>query len=515
MLVFTVEGVRVQDQGGAGASLLAWSGLDGATCTRQVVLPDGRGATVLELMSEGQSIHFLLPADHVAPGQAAYLAEALPLWLVVYRGTSTAQPVASPEDGGPWVGSPGAVAPGTLAPAANGAQAATRPEPSPTRVAPLGTAPASNGSRDWVPIPPPTGPFPPGPPGSGLLPAVGPDTGGGPVTAWVPPPPPAGPPVAPGDAETAFALGPALFQVRRTDTQPSWGTNGPDGLAWSQRADFGRRASDRPVATDPLPPAPPDPGDPAVDDEDTGRRRWGLIVVVVLALLAAAAGGYLFYRKVVHPDTVPATAPDVAKAAAVNLRLTDLPAGFSEQALPPIGSPPASVPRRRKALDTMASCLDVPLSSVQGWFGTGPFPQQITVVRSPTFGDPTVPTVQMFSSTALVAASDSTSAVQEAALGSPKFPACYGQYQVAALAVPVTGQVQTVPLTAPSGTKAYGFLTMFTLADGATELVGEAFILGSGVTTLLEASTDGPSIPPEYFTPAFRAVAGRVAAVSE
>ena len=148
----------------------------------------------------------------------------------------------------------------------------------------------------------------------------------------------------------------------------------------------------------------------------------------------------------------------------------------------------------------MASCLDVPLSSVQGWFGTGPFPQQITVVRSPTFGDPTVPTVQMFSSTALVAASDSTSAAQEAALGSPKFPACYGQYQVAALAVPATGQVQTVPLTAPSGTKAYGFLTMFTLADGATELVGEAFILGSGVTTLLEASTDGPSIPPEDFT---------------
>ena len=333
-----------------------------------------------------------------------------------------------------------------------------------------------------MPIPPPTGPFPPGPPGSGLFrrldltPAVGRSLPGFHRHR---------PPVLPLPLEMPKRPSRWVRRCFRSEgptpsragapTVPMGCVVTASGLREEGQRPSGRH---RPIAA-----RSAGSGDPAVDDEDTGRRRWGLIVVVVLALLAAAAGGYLFYRKVVHPDTVPATAPDVAKAAAVNLRLTDLPAGFTEQALPPIGSPPASVPRRRKALGTMASCLDVPLSSVQGWFGTGPFPQQITVVRSPTFGDPTVPTVQMFSSTALVAASDSTSAAQEAALGSPKFPACYGQYQVAALAVPVTGQVPTFPLTAPSGTKAYGFLTMFTLADGATELVGEAFILGSGVTT--------------------------------
>jgi hypothetical protein len=55
---------------------------------------------------------------------------------------------------------------------------------------------------------------------------------------------------------------------------------------------------------------------------------------------------------------------------------------------------------------------------------------------------------------------------------------------------------------------------MFTLAEGTTEIVGNAFIVGSGVATLLQATTEGPSIPPEYFNPAFRAVAGRVGRAS-
>ena len=46
-LTFTVAGIKVQSADGTGSSLLAWSGLDSATCTEQLPLPDGRAATVL------------------------------------------------------------------------------------------------------------------------------------------------------------------------------------------------------------------------------------------------------------------------------------------------------------------------------------------------------------------------------------------------------------------------------------------------------------------------------------
>jgi hypothetical protein len=45
--------------------------------------------------------------------------------------------------------------------------------------------------------------------------------------------------------------------------------------------------------------------------------------------------------------------------------------------------------------------------------------------------------------------------------------------------------------------------------EGRVPGVVEAFVVGSGVVTLLQASTDGPSIPSNYFDPAFQAVAGR------
>jgi hypothetical protein len=256
------------------------------------------------------------------------------------------------------------------------------------------------------------------------------------------------------------------------------------------------------------------PGE-TTDAGEARARRGKKVLVLIGVVLLAAAGGYLLSKKVLHTDGVPAATPaDVARAASINLRLTDLPQGFSENAPVPPWPPAVPVGRRVAALGTLARCLGQPRSSVQGWLGTGSFPGQITAVHSPVFGDPTVPTVQMYSTTALVVTSATTSSSLEGALGSPKFPACFGQFQVATLAVPATGQVQAVPLTAPAGVETYGYETLFTLADGSTETVGDAFMVGSGVVTLLQASTDGPSIPPEDFGPAFRAVSARVARAS-
>jgi hypothetical protein len=71
--------------------------------------------------------------------------------------------------------------------------------------------------------------------------------------------------------------------------------------------------------------------------------------------------------------------------------------------------------------------------------------------------------------------------------------------------------VQAVPLTAPAGAKAYGYVTTFTIPGVGNEVVGDAFIIGDRVVTLLKASTSGPSIPSAEFNQAFQAVAGRVA----
>ncbi|HEY5108708.1 MAG TPA: hypothetical protein VII96_03765, partial [Acidimicrobiales bacterium] len=87
-LLFTTAGVTVQGPQPQIERLLVWSALDSATCREKLQLPDGREAAIMELTSGGQSIRFLLPSDSVSPGQAAYLDQALPTWLVRYKGTA-------------------------------------------------------------------------------------------------------------------------------------------------------------------------------------------------------------------------------------------------------------------------------------------------------------------------------------------------------------------------------------------------------------------------------------------
>ncbi len=132
-LLFTTAGVTVQGPQPQIERLLVWSALDSATCREKMQLPDGREAAIMELTSGGQSIRFLLPNDNVSPGQAAYLDQALPAWLLRYKGatTPTAAP-AAPVASGPEVGvtlPPPGPSPATAAAQAAAAQAQAAPAP--------------------------------------------------------------------------------------------------------------------------------------------------------------------------------------------------------------------------------------------------------------------------------------------------------------------------------------------------------------------------------------------------
>ncbi|HEV3280151.1 MAG TPA: hypothetical protein VG032_00970, partial [Acidimicrobiales bacterium] len=100
-LLFTTAGITVQGPQPQIERLLVWSGLDTATCGEKIVLPDGRDAAVMELTSGGQSIRFLLPADAVTPGQAAYLDQALPAWLTRYKASTSSEAPSPPAVSAP------------------------------------------------------------------------------------------------------------------------------------------------------------------------------------------------------------------------------------------------------------------------------------------------------------------------------------------------------------------------------------------------------------------------------
>jgi hypothetical protein len=73
---------------------------------------------------------------------------------------------------------------------------------------------------------------------------------------------------------------------------------------------------------------------------------------------------------------------------------------------------------------------------------------------------------------------------------------------------------QPVTLPAPSGTQSFGVVSTYTLPGTGTEVVGQAFILGSRVLTKITPSTAGQSIPSDVFGAAYKKVADRVAAAA-
>jgi hypothetical protein len=252
--------------------------------------------------------------------------------------------------------------------------------------------------------------------------------------------------------------------------------------------------------------------------------RSTLLLVILLIVVVVAAGVFYYFKK--HSSSTPAvttptvtapsgTAADIALAGSINLRLTDLPAGWARSpttvqgAIPPVTPAASQVQAER----VFAACVGQPLAVVAGMFGTAALPGQTAAVKSPTFESGANANIQMYSTTTVMG-----TAAEAAPLAAPfanaNFLTCFTQYQSALIAASVPGataKVQPVTLPVPSGVKSYGYITTFTVPNQGTEVVGEGFILGGRTETRLEPTTNGPAIPSSAFNPAYSAIVARVA----
>jgi hypothetical protein len=285
------------------------------------------------------------------------------------------------------------------------------------------------------------------------------------------------------------------------------------------------------LGTSPAEGRPPDTPDGGVAPSATGdtqapRGNRPLITVLVIVLVVVLGGtAYFAVKRNNNSPTTTATSavtrpsPAVAAAAlaaSVNLRIGDLPTGWGRApAIGQIPTPPvAPVPAQAQANQALAGCLGVSYQTTAGLFDNATLPGQTGAARSPTFQSGSNPNVLMYSQSTVLG-----SAAQVQTLGvpfaNPNFATCFGQYQssLAAAAVPgATASVQSVALTAPAGVSAYGYLTTLTIPNQAGIVIGQAFLLGGRIETLLEPSTNGPSVPSSDFTSAFDAVTARMAA---
>ena len=250
-------------------------------------------------------------------------------------------------------------------------------------------------------------------------------------------------------------------------------------------------------------------------------RRTVVLLVVLLVVVVAAGAGYLITKKN-NTTTAPPVAPipgattATALAASINLRLTDLPAGWTQS--PPaqavVRPPVAPAAAQAAATNAMASCLSSSYAVVSGLFGSGSLPGQTSLVQSPMFQSGAGSSFQMASRTTALASAGQVQAL-DAVFTNPKFDSCYTQYQsslVQAAAPGATASVQPVTLTSPTGVQSYGMVTTYTVPNAGTEVVGDAYLLGGRVVSVIQPSTNGAAIPASVFAPAFNAVASRVAA---
>jgi len=266
---------------------------------------------------------------------------------------------------------------------------------------------------------------------------------------------------------------------------------------------------------------------PVLADTPKRTNRAVVIALVVALVLVLGGGAYYVISKrnssstptvAAPPPQGPSPAADNALAGTINLRLSDLPAGWTET--PPaqavVRPPVAPVAAQSDATNTMAACLNTSASVVAGLFGSGPMPNQTSMVPSPTFQSPAGTAMEMGSKTMTLASPGQVQAL-DAIFTNPKFDLCYQQYAGSLAAGAVTGataQVQPVTLTGPAGVQAYGVITTYALPGAGTEVVGDAYLLGGRIVTVLQPSTNGPAIPGEVFTPAYDAVVARVAAAA-
>ena len=287
-------------------------------------------------------------------------------------------------------------------------------------------------------------------------------------------------------------------------------------------------------------------GQPEPDGSDgtaakPSNKRTLVILIVVLVLVVGGVLGYLLTKKsnsssatsttaapaTSSPTTsptssttptsssVPASAADQALAVSINVRLSDLPSGWS-QSSPASANPtpsPAQVQANNRAVTAFATCLGLPVDTINSLFNSTVQPDQTAAANSPTFAEITNSSITMQSSTTIVKsaadAQQDTLAFQKA-----NFATCFGQFQTIEASVQNPGATVTVApvsLSAPAGVTVYGYLSTLT-AGTSTAVLGDAFIIGGRIETSLQPATNGPPVPSDAFNSAYTAVVGRVAA---
>jgi hypothetical protein len=264
------------------------------------------------------------------------------------------------------------------------------------------------------------------------------------------------------------------------------------------------------------------PGADGVVLAESGSKpnRRNLVLLVVLLVLVVAVGGYLISKKSSSTTTAPApssaAAADTALAGSINLHLADLPTGWTQA--PPaqaiVRLPVAPAAAQANAANAMASCLNTSYAVVSGLFDSGSLPGQTSLVQSPMFESASGPAFEMASRTTTMASPGQVQAL-DAVFTNPKFDLCYQDFRTALAQGAVPGasvQVQPVTLTAPKGVTTYGMVSTYSLPGVGTEVVGDAYLLGGRVVTVIQPSTNGPAIPSDVFAPAYDAVAGRIGA---
>ena len=260
-------------------------------------------------------------------------------------------------------------------------------------------------------------------------------------------------------------------------------------------------------------PVEPGAGGPA----PAGNRRLLVLLVVALVVVVAAIGYFVVKRNnnttSATSTTVSGLSTDAALATSINLRQSDLPAGWAPttstgQARPPVA--PAAA--QSQASQTLAQCLGVPVATVTGLFGGAGLPGQTSSATSPVFESAADPTVQMQSVTRVMGSAAQASTLV-APFTNPNFVTCYTAYQttlVSAADAGSTAQVQAVALTAPTGVQSFGYLTTLTIPSQGSEVIGQAFMVGGRIESVLQPTTGGVAVPTPAFTSAYNAMSGRI-----
>ena len=261
-------------------------------------------------------------------------------------------------------------------------------------------------------------------------------------------------------------------------------------------------------------------------DSGSKGRQLGLIALVVVLVVVLFGAGFYLMKKSPSTPTVTAPAPgaatsgatDTVLAGSINLRLADLPSGWTttQPAQAVVRPPVAPAESQATAVNAMASCLDSSYAVVSGLFASGSLPGQTSLVQSPVFQGAAGSSFEMASRTTVLTNPSQVQAL-EGVFTNPKFDTCYQQFHqsLAAAATPgSTVAVQPVTLSSPPGVTTYGVVSTYTVPGSGTEVVGDAYLFGGRVVTIIQPTTDGAAIPSSVFSPAYNAVAGRVAAAA-